>query len=76
VDGTQITVLDQGLERRSSDAEHLGGLLWRQQQRLAGRSVRQPLWFSHVVLLARVRFRAPSFGAARLREKALFEVDW
>jgi len=76
VDWAQVTVLDQGVERGSADAEYLRGLFWRQQQPVTGQHVRKPLRVCHVVLLGRRPFHAPSFGAARLPEKAPFSPDW
>ena len=50
---SEISGLHEGVEGGPSDAEHVRGLFGRQQQRLAGQSVRPPLWVLHVVLLAR-----------------------
>jgi hypothetical protein len=51
----EVTGLDECIHGGASDAQLLGGLLWCQQQRVAGQHVSRSLWIRHGVLLVRVR---------------------
>ena len=71
----QLPGLHEGVDRGAADAEHLGGLLGCEQQRVAGHRLPMSLRVAHVALLVG-RPRAPAFGAAAHLEKAPFSADW
>src|SRR4051812_36343331 len=64
VEWVELAGLHQRVDRRAPDAEHRGGLLGCEQQRVAGDRLPRSLRVAHLALLV-LWPRAPASGAAR-----------
>ncbi|MDK3258167.1 hypothetical protein QOZ86_16810 [Blastococcus capsensis] len=66
VDGAQVASLHQRVDRRAPEAEHRGGLLGCEEQRVAGDRLLRSLRVAHIALLVAWPRAPATAGAARL----------